>query len=319
MEAIIRPEKRLGGDDQHYQLVYEPPSRHYPSDSYHSFPAHEETHLDNFISQSWIPEPSVSWSGTPDQQQWLTTTSASEEVLPARTILYSNAAQHETTRPYSYEPASKPTCSSTYQPCVSPLNHVPPHGADFLFEVSAPPTPVRSFSTHRILPSNDAEYPLIHPYNADLTLETSLPTWVPLESPREAPAFIQAVPFETQPETPFVGIALDWSTSEQAPQSVVKKRKPSPSSPGRAAPRRKHVATTPAVEVVSPALPGSVIEEYVGVFENAPGALATVKKRKKLDAPVRKAARDVRKAGACHQCRFRKRTVSSLVCAMGIC
>jgi hypothetical protein len=29
-----------------------------------------------------------------------------------------------------------------------------------------------------------------------------------------------------------------------------------------------------------------------------------------LDAPVRKAARDVRKAGACHQCRFRKRTVS---------
>jgi len=52
------------------------------------------------------------------------------------------------------------------------------------------------------------------------------------------------------------------------------------------------------------------ISDYLVVFENSPGALASVKKRKKLDAPVRKAAKDVRKAGACHQCRFRKRTVS---------
>jgi hypothetical protein len=54
------------------------------------------------------------------------------------------------------------------------------------------------------------------------------------------------------------------------------------------------------------------LDDFVVVFENAPGALATVKRRRKLDAPVRKAARDVRKAGACHQCRFRKRTVSQL-------
>jgi len=51
--------------------------------------------------------------------------------------------------------------------------------------------------------------------------------------------------------------------------------------------------------------------DFVVVFENAPGALASVKKRKKLEAPVRKAAKDVRRAGACHQCRFRKRTVSN--------
>ena len=53
------------------------------------------------------------------------------------------------------------------------------------------------------------------------------------------------------------------------------------------------------------------MSDFVVVFENAPGALASVKKRKKLEAPVRKAAKDVRRAGACHQCRFRKRTVSN--------
>lgn len=52
------------------------------------------------------------------------------------------------------------------------------------------------------------------------------------------------------------------------------------------------------------------ISDCVDVFENEPGALKNVKRRKKLDAPVRKAAREVRKAGACHQCKFRKRTVS---------
>ena len=55
--------------------------------------------------------------------------------------------------------------------------------------------------------------------------------------------------------------------------------------------------------------PQKDLAKFVVVFENAPGALATVKRRRKLDPPVRKAARDVRKAGACHQCRFRKRTV----------
>ncbi|KAL3419924.1 hypothetical protein PVAG01_08423 [Phlyctema vagabunda] len=53
------------------------------------------------------------------------------------------------------------------------------------------------------------------------------------------------------------------------------------------------------------------INEFVVVFETAPGALANVKRRRKLDAPVRKAAKEVRKAGACHQCRFRRRTCST--------
>ncbi|TAQ83156.1 hypothetical protein B7494_g8521 [Chlorociboria aeruginascens] len=50
------------------------------------------------------------------------------------------------------------------------------------------------------------------------------------------------------------------------------------------------------------------LEGFVVVFENAPGALASVKRRKKLEAPKREAAKDVRRAGSCLQCRFRKRT-----------
>lgn len=62
-----------------------------------------------------------------------------------------------------------------------------------------------------------------------------------------------------------------------------------------------------------PAKKARQLEEFMVVFESTPGAMATVKKRKKLDAPVRKAALTTRQIGACHQCRFRKRTVSLLV------
>ncbi|KAE8442719.1 hypothetical protein EG329_002910 [Mollisiaceae sp. DMI_Dod_QoI] len=76
-------------------------------------------------------------------------------------------------------------------------------------------------------------------------------------------------------------------------------------------PKRKHTSSTPPhAKKTRRAMPQVELAEYVGVFENAPGALNTVKKRKKLDGSVRKAAQDVRKAGACHQCRLRKRTCS---------
>lgn len=106
----------------------------------------------------------------------------------------------------------------------------------------------------------------------------------------------------TSQRPPLPQLVLDWSTSEQSsesansvgPTAVLPKRKTS--SGGLT--KKRHSKGTPQ------------LSECIDVFEHEPGALASLKRRKKLDAPVRKAAREVRKAGACHQCRFRKRTVS---------
>jgi hypothetical protein len=76
------------------------------------------------------------------------------------------------------------------------------------------------------------------------------------------------------------------------------------------APKRKRTSPEPSTKRSRATKPVKPLSEFVVVFENSPGALLGVKHRRKLDDPVRKAARDVRKAGACHQCRFRKRTVS---------
>jgi hypothetical protein len=108
------------------------------------------------------------------------------------------------------------------------------------------------------------------------------------------------------------GLVLDWSVCEQ---TSIAPRKVDESS-YIPAPKRKASYEAPDTTTTTTTTSNWVdlrpkdMTECVDVFENAPGALASVKRRRKLDAPVRKAAREVRKAGACHQCRFRKRTVS---------
>lgn len=72
-----------------------------------------------------------------------------------------------------------------------------------------------------------------------------------------------------------------------------------------------HTRPTSEQRQLPPAKKARQLEEFLVVFESTPGAMTTVKKRKKLAAPVRKAALTTRQIGACHQCRFRKRTVSS--------
>lgn len=101
-------------------------------------------------------------------------------------------------------------------------------------------------------------------------------------------------------------VKLDWSKSGQPPINAPSRRTGSYPPP---VPKRKRDSPQPTSKKSRSEVPGNEFSQFVLVFENAPGALATVKHRRKLDAPVRKAARDVRKAGACHQCRFRKRTV----------
>jgi hypothetical protein len=114
-------------------------------------------------------------------------------------------------------------------------------------------------------------------------------------------------------------VTFGWSiTTEPETSKSPEPAKFSPSAGGKESsftitvpiPKRKAQDDASKIQAPWPDTTQKDISECVDVFENAPGALKTVKRRKKLDAPVRKAAREVRKAGACHQCKFRKRTVS---------
>ncbi|KAH6677707.1 hypothetical protein B0J14DRAFT_475993 [Halenospora varia] len=99
---------------------------------------------------------------------------------------------------------------------------------------------------------------------------------------------------------------LEWHPNDPVPNQVQQQVQPT-----AAVSKRKRTSPEPTQKRSKPAVAQDSLSEFVLVFENAPGALSSVKHRRKLDAPVRKAARDVRKAGACHQCRFRKRTCST--------
>jgi len=122
-----------------------------------------------------------------------------------------------------------------------------------------------------------------------------------LQSPIVSPPYVLAWPVhDSRVETYPANSEHHVPTATPIPTPIpVSKRKHESCSPAPS-PQAKRGRNAPAEDSLA---------DFVVVFENAPGALASVKRRRKLDAPVRKAAKAVRKAGACHQCRFRKRTV----------
>lgn len=158
----------------------------------------------------------------------------------------------------------------------------------------------------------NSRYASIPSYSADTQPRSLDSDWMGF-SPRTVTSMTSHPVVETKPKfttastATNTNLALEWSPSNQitpeTPISVFDVATP--------VSKRKHASPGPPPAKKSrQVVPQSELAEYVGVFENAPGALTTVKKRKKLDGAVRKAAQDVRKTGACHQCRFRKRTVS---------
>ncbi|KAH7333225.1 hypothetical protein BKA65DRAFT_596811 [Rhexocercosporidium sp. MPI-PUGE-AT-0058] len=333
IQTMIQPEsqRRLGSDDEYTHCVQETTSRHHsPSEYYHTFSVSSENSLDDFIVQSWIPEPifDLSWNTVRDaqahwqlQQQQLASLSSTGDFSAqhGQTVTYPLSATDSAisianshSQPYNFEIASKVSCGTTYhQPCIPAVNQIAEaYGHDYPSQT--PQVEISNYQAYptsldRIIPSNASEYTDISAYDADLHMGTTDATWISFTSDHPQQHSVpttRVVKFEKSTPSP-VGLALDWSTSEQSTDAFKKKRK---SSLPSVAPKRKYASPRPAPEE---AQPDCHLEECVGVFENAPGALATVKKRKKLDAPVRKAARDVRKAGACHQCRFRKRTCST--------
>lgn len=333
MQTMIQPEsqKRLGVDEEYTHYVPDTTSGHRsPSEYYHNFSATSDSSLDDFIAQSWIPEPlyDLSWNNIRDvQTHWPHTTSLSSQddfsTHHGQTLTYplsSTDSAISIGHSYDFDIASKVTCGPSYQPCTWAVNHIAgEYGHDYPSQTlqvavsSHHKAYPRSMNT--ILPSNASDYTELSIYDGDLNLATSDATWIPFTPDPDQDQPRQLGPIPTVPSRTLklkikkpspAGLALDWSTSQQPPETFTKQRKSSLPS----APKRKYTSPRPAAEE---AQSDCHLEECVGVFENAPGALATVKKRKKLDAPVRKAARDVRKAGACHQCRFRKRTVSAFV------
>lgn len=277
---------------------------------------------DNFIEEKWLPETNQSWSAeSSSQSQWSHDATPpflapSEGSLGQESpFLYSDAEQSALGYNNSfniYEPGDlsdlKERMISHPRSRVHPINEVAPYYHS------------RTPQESQFVPPIDQHLPFecastttgpVEQYMQPNTLNPSLPldqssSW--LSSYPEPHSYSTAT--SLSPDLPVSGILspkveLDWSSNEQLPNIPSNSRDTSLPPP-----KRKRESPQPTAKKGRPKEPQQGLAEFVLVFENAPGALASIKHRRKLDAPVRKAARDVRKAGACHQCRFRKRTVS---------
>jgi hypothetical protein len=171
-------------------------------------------------------------------------------------------------------------------------------------DIETPYTSGQYSADGNVQPAVYASFPT-YPSCSGTTYLNQHQAWQSSSSTNQAPALINtAMTSSTTSEVIPTSVKLQWPaedscatpTSDQLLSTITgsKRKRGSPEPPSKRS------------RVVEPKKP---LSEFVVVFENSPGALSAVKHRRKLDAPVRKAARDVRKAGACHQCRFRKRTV----------
>jgi hypothetical protein len=258
-----------------------------------------------FVAQSWPPQPSPMWAETYSSHfNW-----QSQEIFNQEHGVYTSEDPNLGSPQYKYEPAASFAEPSYPQPYAQPINQVSSE-----FRTPCPPQ-TRQTETQPLYsnlpPSDGPEYPHLYAYGTDPHPPISYDaTWLPIENEtRRTSIHVTSgpVPDLTAPETSSEALVLDWSTSDQV--SPVTTNLPTYQA---IIPKRKHASPEPVAKKNKPASSQDELDEFVVVFENAPGALASVKRRRKLDAPVRKAARDVRKAGACHQCRFRKRTVSQV-------
>jgi hypothetical protein len=261
-----------------------------------------------FMAQTWSPQPSAMWNEAYlSQFNWQAAPAASE-ILTQESVLYTSEAPNLGSPQYKYEPAASFNAAPSYpQPYVQRIKD---GSSDYSTPCPSqtPQAAARTLYTN-IATSDGTDYSHPYAYGTDLHPPMSYDAaWISIgnEPGRSIHANSDPLPDLNASETPSKRFVLDWSTSDQV------------SGPSTASnisnyqaiiPKRKHASPDPVVKKKSISTEDE-LDEFVVVFENAPGALASVKRRRKLDAPVRKAARDVRKAGACHQCRFRKRTVS---------
>jgi hypothetical protein len=316
------------GDDGSRQWIDERDSRIALADT---FLANYNESFDDCVAESWLPQPIPSWNNViaPQihQNQWSHDasliqgpfgTSLGEEqestLYTSNQHLANNSSQSPVSRPeydFSRPPAEN---SHAYQPSPQAINQISDYYKD-TYPSQTPPTTLHQTdqSSYEIPRASSVQiqstgYTELNNYVAEFIQERPPSHWP--QTSQEitwSKAALDTNPQKPQPPNRLpLGLTLDWSVCEHSSE-------PSPrvsNSPSAAPVSKRSRALSVISAPKSSPTEAPQLSECVDVFENAPGALANVKRRKKLDAPVREAAREVRKAGACHQCRFRKRTVS---------
>lgn len=273
--------------------------------------AHTQTQINygpQFMAPSWPPQPSKLWNEACTSHLNLQADPFASELLTQGGVLYTSENSNLESAQYKYEPNAVPNAMPSYLQQYIPLAN------DVSAEYSTSCPPQRPQAAAQ--PLYTQIFTSAGPgYSCQLGYSTYLNSSMSHDAAR--------MPFGNDPvqsihtssaslpdldafEAPSKGLVLDWSTSGQMAEHSTTNIA---SSYQAIIPKRKHTSLEPVVKKKSSSSQDE-LDEFVVVFENAPGALESIKRRKKLDDPVRKAARDVRKAGACHQCRFRKRTVS---------
>ena len=300
------------GHMQAYDVL---PASQSPTDAlvnYHGTYAH-------IIGQDWA-EPSEPWLDA-SHQLWSNDSSSgpSQDGLEEQQAFYSSYSSTDFN--YEYYPqvatASAEPNPEAYQSYVRAINpDASTYGVDFDFQTPQDAKPPQLHHTSGTSTFEETDYFQIGDYDANLHFETATTAspWTPLIDQgthlTHQTQLIADLPIPSQAKVRPVestGTILDWSASHQA--SSLSSGSTEFSSPP-ILPKRKPMPLEPTPKKTKESSREKGFSDCVAVFESAPGALANIKRRRKLDAQVRKAAREVRKAGACHQCRFRKRTVS---------
>jgi len=291
-----------------------------------AFPVPYHDPFDDYVAESWLPQTSPSWNRScSPRNTWSHDSSSGQRPLPAATsaqeqesILYPDTRSHVTLTssqtPFVGQdyhvtaPHSENSHAYQPQPCMHVIDQVPQESG----ETYPSQTPETIYHRSKYSNSGTSSFQLqpngysnLHGYGAEfIEDQVSWPT--PTGQITSQKLVINTdLQHPVSPNQPSSCLKLDWSICDQSLVSI----NGGDSRLVAAIPKRK--ASKEVIAHSSSPVEAPQLSECVDVFENAPGALASVKRRKKLDAPVRKAAREVRKAGACHQCQFRKRTVSN--------
>jgi hypothetical protein len=271
--------------------------------------------VDVCTTQLWFPPQFESWNGFPDWSHDSST--LVNETWPYQ---YQDQSYSGTTNAWTppFTDSRTNSSGSVHSPFFEslPFNRDPdPNRAEHLnsSQVASPQVKTQ----HMYLPQGDLRSQdktkglSISQYHGDIRNRLLDSDWMGF-SPRNivhrtSHPVHDTKPELTSPNSVSPNLAPEWLSYNQ----VIPEIPTSSTDTTSPVSKRKHASPGPPPTKKSrQSNPQAKLAEYVGVFENEPGALTTVKKRKKLDGAVRKAAQDVRKAGACHQCRFRKRTVS---------
>ena len=271
------------------------------------FSTYHDSLFDDYVAESWLPQPVPSWSRNEDWAQDAPVGGYMMPRPPLPAMIYTDfGGFHETLSPTlstEYDPTTANSETHSYQ-------HLSQDNAAGYQNQPTSSPPIGGMSSFQIQPTRYSEP---KSYGGQFMQGQHVSTWSLTEDISVQRSHIKnRTSNPISPSLSSPSVQLDWAITgppSQGPassdlefSSLVPTQSFTVSVP---LPKRKaQVSKSGWTESIQKDL-----SDCVDVFENSPGALKTVKRRKKLDAPVRKAAREVRKAGACHQCKFRKRTV----------